>query len=66
MPNDEQLRDLWVQTSEKLHEHRFNHDIHRHEDTSLPSMPTSLRTALRRSREQLGYRSRETDLDRGF
>jgi conjugative relaxase-like TrwC/TraI family protein len=66
MPNDEQLRDLWVQTSEKLHEHRFNHGIHRHEDTSLPSMPTSLRTMLRRSREQLGHRARETDLDRGF
>ena len=66
MPNDERLREVWVQAAEALHDHRFNHGIHRHEDPGLPSMPTPLRALLRRSRDQLGYRSRDADLDRGL
>jgi hypothetical protein len=65
MPNDKQLRDIWVQASEALYEHRFNRGIHKHEDPSLPNMPTSLRAVLRRSRSELGYQGRDSDLDLG-
>jgi conjugative relaxase-like TrwC/TraI family protein len=66
MPNDERLREVWVRASEALHDHRFNHGVHRREDATLPSMPTSLRALLRRSRDQLGHQSRDNDLDRGL
>jgi hypothetical protein len=65
MPNDQRLRDTWVQAAEAIHEHRSNHGIHSHENPNLPNMPTSLRALLRRSRDQLGVREPDAGLDLG-
>ena len=55
MPNDEWQREVWVNASEALHEHRAARGIHEHQDPTLPNVPTSLRALLRRARHELGY-----------
>ncbi len=65
MPNDDRLRDIWVDASEALYDHRANRGIHGHEDPTLPNMPTPLRALLRRSRTELGHEGHDVDLGLG-
>ena len=57
MPNDERLRAIWVNASEALYKHHAGRGIHSYEDSTLPPMPTSLLTLLRRARHELGYQN---------
>ncbi len=54
MPRAGDLREIWSQAAEAIHEHRLNRGIYKEDDPRLPSMPTRLRTELRKLRADLG------------